>query len=62
MSALENIVGSKLKLKGEALDVKAVGVKKKKRNHNDEHRPDDAAAGLRIASWEEDQSSLLFLA
>ncbi|OIW04987.1 hypothetical protein TanjilG_24459 [Lupinus angustifolius] len=32
MSAYENVVGGKLKLKGKALDVKAGGVKKKKKN------------------------------
>lgn len=31
MSGYENIVGGKLKLKGKALDVKAGGVKKKKK-------------------------------
>lgn len=31
MSAYENIVGGKLKLKGKALDVKAAGMKKKKK-------------------------------
>ncbi|XP_059643091.1 uncharacterized protein LOC132284964 [Cornus florida] len=32
MSAFENVVGGKLKLKGKALDVKAGGVKKKKKH------------------------------
>ncbi|KAK4595946.1 uncharacterized protein LOC112006913 [Quercus suber] len=32
MSGYENVVGGKLKLKGKALDVKAGGVKKKKKN------------------------------
>ncbi|CAK9146109.1 unnamed protein product [Ilex paraguariensis] len=32
MSAYENVVGGKLKLKGKALDVKAGGMKKKKKN------------------------------
>lgn len=32
MSAYENVVGGKLKLKGKALDVKAGGVKKKKKH------------------------------
>ncbi|URE40307.1 hypothetical protein MUK42_34713, partial [Musa troglodytarum] len=37
MSAYENVVGGKLKLKGKALDVKAGGVKKKKtKRHNKE--------------------------
>ncbi|XP_008781567.2 protein FAM32A-like [Phoenix dactylifera] len=37
MSAYENVAGGKLKLKGKALDVKAGGVKKKKKHkhHND---------------------------
>ncbi|OMO76080.1 hypothetical protein CCACVL1_15930 [Corchorus capsularis] len=39
MSAYENVVGGKLKLKGKALDVKAGGIKKKKKKskkHQDE--------------------------
>ncbi|KAI4355910.1 hypothetical protein L6164_004637 [Bauhinia variegata] len=32
MSSYDNVVGGKLKLKGKALDVKAGGVKKKKKN------------------------------
>ncbi|KAL6560053.1 hypothetical protein OROGR_005170 [Orobanche gracilis] len=32
MSAYDNVVGGKLKLKGKALDVKAAGLKKKKRH------------------------------
>ncbi|GKV26744.1 hypothetical protein SLEP1_g35984 [Rubroshorea leprosula] len=38
MSAYDNVVGGKLKLKGKALDVKAGGVKKKKKHkkHQDE--------------------------
>lgn len=32
MSAYENVVGGKLKLKGKALDVKAGGMKKKKKH------------------------------
>ncbi|KAG2725836.1 hypothetical protein I3843_01G083000 [Carya illinoinensis] len=38
MSGYENVVGGKLKLKGKALDVKAGGVKKKKKNkkHQDQ--------------------------
>ncbi|CAN1335474.1 hypothetical protein LINPERPRIM_LOCUS36756 [Linum perenne] len=31
MSAFENVIGGKLKLKGKALDVKAGGTKKKKK-------------------------------
>lgn len=33
MSAYENVVGGKLKLKGKALDVKAGGIKKKKKKN-----------------------------
>lgn len=38
MSAYENVIGGKLKLKGKALDVKSGGVKKKKKQkkHRDE--------------------------
>ena len=35
MSAFENVVGGKLKLKGKALDVKAGGIKKKKKPKKD---------------------------
>ncbi|OWM81919.1 protein FAM32A-like [Punica granatum] len=47
MSAYENVVGSKLKLKGKALDVKAGGVKKKtkKKKDKDKHHPDDDDGG-----------------
>lgn len=34
MSGYENVVGGKLKLKGKALDVKAAGIKKKKKKQN----------------------------
>lgn len=34
MSDYDNVVGGKLKLKGKALDVKAGGVKKKKKEHS----------------------------
>nr|XP_029122464.1 uncharacterized protein LOC105051835 isoform X1 [Elaeis guineensis] len=38
MSAYENVVGGKLKLKGKRLDVKAGGVKKKKKHrHHYDH-------------------------
>lgn len=37
MSAYDNVVGGKLKLKGKALDVKAGGIKKKKKQ---KHRRD----------------------
>ncbi|XP_024181793.1 protein FAM32A-like isoform X1 [Rosa chinensis] len=38
MSSYENVVGGKLKLKGKALDVKAAGIKKKKKHkkHQDQ--------------------------
>ena len=36
MSAFENVVGGKLKLKGKALNVKAGGLKKKKHKHPDD--------------------------
>lgn len=46
MSAYENFVGGKLKLKGKALDVKAGGVSKKKKNkHKDKYHRDDANGG-----------------
>lgn len=34
MSSYENVIGGKLKLKGKALDVKAGGMKKKKKKHS----------------------------
>ena len=34
MSAYETVVGGKLKLKGKPLNVKAGGIKKKKKKHN----------------------------
>ena len=34
MSAYDNVVVGKLKLKGKALDVKAGGIKKKKKRHD----------------------------
>ncbi|PPD76949.1 hypothetical protein GOBAR_DD26132 [Gossypium barbadense] len=52
MSSYENVVGGKLKLKGKALDVKAGGIKKKKKHkkqiqHDDQitqNDPSDAAS------------------
>ena len=44
MSAYENVVCGKLKLKGKALDVKAGGIKKKKKHkkqHQDQVTQDD---------------------
>lgn len=40
MSAYENVVGGKLKLKGKALDVKAGGIKKKKKHKKHEDQAD----------------------
>lgn len=50
MSAYDNVVGGKLKLKGKALDVKAGGMKKKKKhkkNHDQTAQviEDDLSAG-----------------
>lgn len=50
MSSYDNVVGGKLKLKGKALDVKAGGVKKKKKHKKErekfEQAPDhDLSAG-----------------
>ncbi|XP_010912529.1 uncharacterized protein [Elaeis guineensis] len=38
MSAYENVVSGKLKLKGKALDVKTGGIKKKKKHKHDQDR------------------------
>ncbi|KAL1224180.1 hypothetical protein V5N11_031317 [Cardamine amara subsp. amara] len=38
MSAYDNVIGGKLKLKGKALDVKAGGVKKKKKHRKQEEQ------------------------
>ncbi|CAL9215267.1 hypothetical protein ISN45_Aa01g009070 [Arabidopsis thaliana x Arabidopsis arenosa] len=38
MSAYDNVIGGKLKLKGKALDVKAGGVKKKKKHKRQEEQ------------------------
>lgn len=38
MSAYDNVIGGKLKLKGKALDVKAGGVKKKKKQRKHEEQ------------------------
>lgn len=51
MSGYDNVVGGKLKLKGKALDVKAGGVKKKKKHgyHFEtasQVTKDDPSAGL----------------
>lgn len=39
MSSYENVVGGKLKLKGKALDVKAAGMKKKKKHKKHQEQP-----------------------
>ncbi|XWS11626.1 hypothetical protein CRYUN_Cryun37aG0014700 [Craigia yunnanensis] len=47
MSSYENVVGGKLKLKGKALDVKAGGIKKKKKHkkqHHDQITQNDLSA------------------
>ncbi|KAJ6919989.1 hypothetical protein NC651_013803 [Populus alba x Populus x berolinensis] len=46
MSAYENVIGGKLKLKGKALDVKAGGIIKKKKNlrYKKHHYQDQSAA------------------
>lgn len=50
MSAYDNVVGGKLKLKGKALDVKAGGTKKKKKHKKNHDQiaqviEDDLSAG-----------------
>lgn len=50
MSAYDNVVGGKLKLKGKALDVKAGGMKKKKKHKKNHDQiaqviEDDLSAG-----------------
>ncbi|KAH7564850.1 hypothetical protein ACOSP7_021343 [Xanthoceras sorbifolium] len=42
MSSYENVIGGKLKLKGKALDVKAGGVKKKKKHKKEREQIDQA--------------------
>ncbi|KAH6783594.1 hypothetical protein C2S52_008553 [Perilla frutescens var. hirtella] len=44
MSAYENVVAGKLRLKGKALDVRAAGIKKKKK-HKEQNAPSYHAAG-----------------
>ena len=54
MSAYENIVGGKLKLKGKALDVKAGGIKKKKKHkkqHQDQITQNDLSADSGLFSF-----------
>lgn len=41
MSAYENAVGGKLKLKGKALDVKDGGIKKKKKRNKHSHEKEN---------------------
>ncbi|KVH92179.1 protein FAM32A-like [Cynara cardunculus var. scolymus] len=64
MSAYENVVGGKLKLKGKALDVKAGGVKKKKKTNRqlsdqitkkiDDENVDDIGGGTITTTDQED--------
>lgn len=53
MSSYDNVIGGKLKLKGKALDVKAGGVKKKKKHkkqydQNSEVTENELSAGLLV--------------
>ncbi|XVF09307.1 hypothetical protein REPUB_Repub07fG0081500 [Reevesia pubescens] len=57
MSAYENVVGGKLKLKGKALDVKAGGIKKKKK-HKKQHQDQVTQNDLSAASGESAQASI----
>ncbi|KAH7684045.1 Protein FAM32A protein [Dioscorea alata] len=56
MSAYDNVVGGKLKLKGKALDVKAGGIKKKKKQ---KHRRDGEDPHIERDEVPEDGSSRL---
>ena len=51
MSAYDNIVGGKLKLKGKALDVKAGGVKKKKKNKKNHDQISQVTENEISAGW-----------
>ncbi|KAJ9561612.1 hypothetical protein OSB04_006772 [Centaurea solstitialis] len=66
MSAYENVVGGKLKLKGKALDVKAGGVKKKKKTRQlseqitkttDDENVDNGGGILTITGDQEDANN-----
>lgn len=51
MSAYENVIGGRLKLKGKALDVKAGGIIKKKKNlRYKKHRYQDQSAA-EVVRW-----------
>lgn len=49
MSAYESVVGGKLKLKGKALDVKAGGIKKKKK-HNQDYEQTSHVSGNELST------------
>jgi hypothetical protein len=51
MSGYENVVGGKLKLKGKALDVKAGGVKKKKKNKKHQDQISEVTENELPAGW-----------
>lgn len=51
MSGYENVVGGKLKLKGKALDVKAGGVKKKKKNKKHQDQISEVTENELTAGW-----------
>ena len=51
MSGYENVVGGKLKLKGKALDVKAGGVKKKKKNKKRQDQISEVTENELPAGW-----------
>ncbi|TXG69567.1 hypothetical protein EZV62_004502 [Acer yangbiense] len=51
MSSYENVVGGKLKLKGKALDVKAGGVKKKKKHKKEREQIDQVIEHDLSAGW-----------
>lgn len=54
MSSFDNVVGGRLKLKGKALDVKAGGVKKKKKHRKHQEKnslvtDNELSAGIRFS-------------
>ena len=51
MSGYQNVVGGKLKLKGKALDVKAGGVKKKKKNKKRQDQISEVTENELPAGW-----------
>ncbi|KAK4838002.1 hypothetical protein QYF36_010278 [Acer negundo] len=52
MSSYENVVGGKLKLKGKALDVKAGGVKKKKKHKKEREQINQVIEHDLSAAWQ----------